>query len=430
MRGRIGALFAAVMVLGLFLGPGTGNAAVSSTPAAVPRLATSGTDGSVEQVRQLTVCNGVMYAVGIFTWVENGNSTIPVARNNAFAFSATAPYLVNAWNPNVNGLVDTVACDPDGSVLIGGQFTSAGGAANRNLAKLDAVTGGSIPFGLHPSGIVAHIEVVSGHTLVGGYFPGILTSVSPFTGLPDGYATPSFSGTYQYAYVAPNMTHISNMTPKSDASAVLITGVFTSVGGQHHEQVVRLNLARGPGAARVSAWDPTELEMHCAAFDPFYARDAAFSPDGAHIYVAATGYHLFDGPNGATPRTGPCDAAISYPSTEIRFAGHTWINYTGCDSLYSVAADPATVFFAGHERWANNPLDCDAPGPGAVAAQGLTELNPVTGSWQPGPNRGRGYGATDMVRTAAGLWVAGDNFKGTDTCNGQHGHMGICFFPN
>ena len=58
-----------------------------------------------------------------------------------FAFRATSPYTVWAnWNPNVNGPVDTVACATDGDIYIGGQFTTVGGAAVRNLAKVSPAT--------------------------------------------------------------------------------------------------------------------------------------------------------------------------------------------------------------------------------------------------------------------------------------------------
>src|ERR1700712_2029406 len=103
MRIRPSSIVAAGLLLwATLLVPGTAGAAVSSAPAAVPRIANSGTDGSVEQVRQLTVCNGVMYAVGSFSLVANGTSATPIARRNAFAFSVSAPYLINGWNPNVN----------------------------------------------------------------------------------------------------------------------------------------------------------------------------------------------------------------------------------------------------------------------------------------------------------------------------------------
>jgi hypothetical protein len=419
-------------VIGLIFGaltlvPGVASARVSSTPAPTPQLGTSGTDGTVEQVRQIIQCGTTMYAVGRFTQVKDAGSTALIARNNAFAFSATAPYRVTAWNPNVVGAVETAACGTDGSILLGGAFSRVGGVSNKNMAKVSATTGAPLPFALHPASQVSHIEVVRGHLLVGGDFVGALLSVSPVTGQSDGYGLPAITGAYQYGGVTGLKTRIHNMNVRADGGAVLMAGVFTSVGGQRHEQLFRLNMT--PGAATVSAWAPTELEQHCETVQPFYARDATWSPDGTTIYTATTGYKPYRGSTSA-PRTGPCDAVIAYPATEIRFSGHRWINYTGCDSLYSVAADATTVYAGGHQRYASNPLGCDAPGTGSFVQPGLGEFEPANGDHQPGPNRGRGIGATDLLRTAAGLWIASDNAQNTASCAGRSGHMGICFLPN
>ncbi len=151
--------------------------------------------------------------------MKNPNSAALIARNNAFAFSATAPHTITAFDPNVNGQVDTVACGTDGSVLLGGTFSDAGGAANRNLAKVDATTGASMPFAFHPGGRVAHMEVVTDqagvrHLLVGGYFAGYLDSRNPVTGADDGYGTPTVSGNYDDPDWSPagHATRIWNMT--------------------------------------------------------------------------------------------------------------------------------------------------------------------------------------------------------------------------
>ena len=78
---------------------------VSATPAAgTPQLASTGT---TQQIRQLVQCGGTMYAVGSFTQIKKGATTY--ARNNAFSFSATAPFTVTSWNPNVNGIVNSIA---------------------------------------------------------------------------------------------------------------------------------------------------------------------------------------------------------------------------------------------------------------------------------------------------------------------------------
>jgi hypothetical protein len=445
---RIGtAVVAALAFLAVVLVPGSAGARVSSTSAPTPQLATSGTDGSIEEVVQLTQCGQTMYAVGAFTLVRNAGQSALITRNNAFAFSAVAPYRVTNWNPNVNGRVETVACGTDGSVFLGGSFSNAGGAANRNLAKVNATTGASMAFSFHPAGRVQHVEVVRDaanvlHLLVGGYFTGLLDSRNPVTGADDGYGTPAFSGTYQFEGVSGHSPRVHNMSvypaPYQQGSttvnpAVLLTGVFTSVGGQHHEQVVRLNLTAG--AATVSPWTPTELFAHCIGRQPFYAQDAAWAPDMSRIYVVTTGFRLASEqalPPAQRPqaRTGPCDATIAYPTAENTFNGHTWINYTGCDSLYSVAADAETVYSGGHQRWVSNGNGCDRQGPGARFQPGLSEVDATNGAYQPGPDRGRGLGAKDLLRTSAGLWIASDNQANTARCAGTANRMGICFLPN
>nr|MBA2559607.1 hypothetical protein [Propionibacteriales bacterium] len=79
---------ALVAALGLvFAGPAlgvAGDGSVSATAATfTPTLATNGTDGSVEQIRQLVPCGSDMYAVGRFTSIKQGATTY--TRNNAFS---------------------------------------------------------------------------------------------------------------------------------------------------------------------------------------------------------------------------------------------------------------------------------------------------------------------------------------------------------
>ncbi len=169
--------------------------------------------------------------------------------------------------------------------------------------------------------------------------------------------------------------------------------------------------------------------------EPFYIQAAAWSPDDSTIYIGTTGYHPNNWPVGQTPRNGLCDAAAAFPATQGPVLS-LWINYTGCDSLYSAAADANAAYFGGHERFSMNSQDCDELGPGAYNAPGMEGLSPATGALYTDPtgtvgyySRDRGDGADDMLATSAGLWIASDNDGGSQMCGGVQNLSGICFLP-
>ncbi|MEJ7706374.1 MAG: hypothetical protein WKF82_03260 [Nocardioidaceae bacterium] len=169
------------------------------------------------------------------------------------------------------------------------------------------------------------------------------------------------------------------------------------------------------------------------------------------VYVSTTGYKAANGIGYQTfePRgdltatyTNICDAAAAYPSTPATVR-HDWIDYTGCDSLYSVAADSFAVYTGGHQRWADSPIQCDGNGNGTkVDSPGMSGLTLAGDSiLDPGKvspdgdlvnkySKGRGLGADDMVITSAGLWIASDNAQNVDACGKTstggvaHGHTG------
>jgi hypothetical protein len=405
---------------------------VSSTPASgTPQLNTTGT---TEQVRQLAQCGSTMYAVGSFTSIKRFSTVY--ARNNAFSFGAVSPFKVTAWNPNVNGVVNSVAFSADSSVAyLGGQFTAVGGTAVKNIAAVSTSTGAVITTFAHSaSGQVETLLRVGSHLLTGGYFTAIngssanpyFTSLNTTTGKDDGFLHLAISGNYQFPGVSSNATRVFNQQLSHGGTLDLVEGDFTSVGGQPRQQIFMLNVSGG--TATVTPWTSAEFNGSCATVEPYYVQAASWSPDDSRIYIATTGYHPYNEPTGSFPRTGLCDAAAAFPATQASVS-HLWINYTGCDSLFATAADASTVYIGGHERWASNPSGCDFAGPGAIAAPGMAGLSPATGALTFNPTRDRGLGADDMLLTSAGLWIASDNLDGSSRCGGVYGFAGICFLP-
>lgn len=300
--------------MGLVAGPASAaTGPVSSTPAAgTPQLATTGT---TEQVRQLAQCGGTMYAVGSFTSIKRYSSTF--ARDNAFSFSATSPYMVTSWNPDVNGVVNSVAFSPDCSTAyLGGQFTSIGGTAVKNIAAVSTSTGAVIStFGHSTNGQVETLQYYNGHLLTGGYYTSInnntsdpyMTSLNPSTGKDDGFVQLKISGNYQFPGVGSNPTRVYNQQLSNSGTLDLVEGDFTSVGGQARQQMFMLDLSGA--TATVTGWTSPELNTNCNYNEPFYAQAAAWSPDDSTIYVATTGYkppaHLLGQPRGPGRVTRP-----------------------------------------------------------------------------------------------------------------------------
>jgi hypothetical protein len=411
---------------------------VSALPATnTPHL--PATSKTTQQIRQLVQCGGMMYAVGTFSSIIKGSTTY--TRTDIFSFSATSPYTVTSWAPSVTGSTET---DEDGSdaintiafssgncadAYIGGNFTKINGTSVADIAEISTSTGNVVTsFGHSASGTVDTILGIGGHLLVGGTFAKIngasisyMVSLNPATGANDGFMNLPIKGSQVY-----------NQQLSHGGTLDLVEGVFTSVGGAARKQMFMLNV--GGSTATVTGW--TSPTMNIACTEGFWARGAAWSPNDSTVYVATTGYHEpGTSTHGPRPKGSPCDVAMALPATQSS-VNPTWINQTGCDSLYAAAADTKAAYFGGHERYSMNPEACDTLGAGGYNAPGMEGLDPANGDLYVNKagsagyySRARGLGADDMLITSAGLWIASDNFDDSQMCGGADGLAGICFLP-
>ena len=232
-----------------------------------------------------------------------------------------------------------------------------------------------------------------------------MASLSASTGKDDGFVRLNISGNYRYPGVGP-ATPPARTTSNSATAGHWTWWRVTSPrsAGDHGS---RSSCSTSADHGRPSQLDIDRFQRALLVLEPFYTRAASWSPDDSIIYTATTGFHLCN-LAGSYPLTGICDTAAAFPATQAT-VNHRWINYTGCDSLYSTAAGPATAYFGGHERWSQNPNGCDFQGRGGISAPGMEGLSPTNGRLTFNPTRSRGLGADDMLLTSAGLWIASDN---------------------
>jgi hypothetical protein len=382
------------------------------TPSLVPH---SGPQTAV--IRQLVECDGTMYAAGLFNTISSHGKAY--SRHGAFSFSARSPYQMTSWNPDVQGEVNSIAlADHCSRAWLGGTM---------GLIEVSTSTGRRVA-GFRPD-ISDEVDTVidwHGHLLTGGDFPGYYFSLNPATGRHDGF----LAGLDIHGSEPPGgyPTRVHNQQLSPSGRRMLVEGNFTRVAGHARRQIFMLNLDARP--ARLTAWYSSEFNGQCIRHESFYIRSAAWSPDGSRVYIASTGEHALNWDR-HSPQIGLCDVVAAFPST-WKPVDNIWRNFTGCDSLYSVAATASAVFAGGHQRWIDNRDGCNGPGPGAIPDPGLEGL---TTAGAPELSAGRARytmskaNADDMLITGAGLWIASTNRFNSDTCGPAVGHSGICLLP-
>ena len=321
---------------------------VSANPAnwtpKLPNLATNTATYAFAQI------GSTMYAAGQFTSV-NG-----VARTNIVAFNATTGALTS-FKPNVNGAVWGLAPSPDGKLFVGGHFTSINGVSRRGVAKIDPVTGAVDPTFLSPlNGNVSDLKYACGRVFVGGWFTKKLAALNPTTGADTGYLNLGISGSVSSSSGA---THVYRFAVSPNCSRLVGIGNFTTVAGKARYRAFMVALGTTSGS--LDAWYYQPLTKRCASSSvPAYLRGVDFSPDGSYFVIDGTGYVPLSGDLFVTI----CDAAARFETSITSPTRPTWINYTGGDTLHSVAVTGVAVYVGGHQRWLDNPYGRDSAGTG------------------------------------------------------------------
>jgi len=155
--------------------------------------------------------------------------------------------LDTAFNPNADDIVFSIAVQPDGRVLVGGRFTNIGGQPRNHIARLDATTGLADSFNPNASNFVFSIALQSdGKVLAGGQFTNIGGQTRGRIARlnPDGSLDTAF---------APNANERVFSVAMQPDGRVLAGGLFTDIGGQPRSRIARLDQTAG---AADPTWNP------------------------------------------------------------------------------------------------------------------------------------------------------------------------------
>ncbi len=191
--------------------------------------------------------DGKVLIGGDFTSVAP-NGGAPVTRNRIARFNPDGT-LDSAFDPNADASVYAIALQADGKVIAGGFFWYVGGQPRSNVARLDALTGSpdSFNFNAQTSGDLVRVIAVQpdGKVLVGGSFAAIggqlRNNMARFD--PTTGQCDSFN---------PNANgEVRSITVQADGK-ILAGGGFTTIGGQIRNHIARLDATN----ALADSFDP------------------------------------------------------------------------------------------------------------------------------------------------------------------------------
>jgi hypothetical protein len=176
--------------------------------------------------------DNAIYVAGSFNTIGVGGT----ARNNLAALDRTIG-IATAWNPNVNGQLNTVAV-VDGRIYAGGSFTQVDGENRERLAELDpaATVAGDYLLSWDPgaNSVVNVVAPAGSGVYVGGSFYRIANRAASFSALfTDPPITPPTASANTATDVGPISATLNGAVNASDSSTTVSFEWGATAGGPY-----------------------------------------------------------------------------------------------------------------------------------------------------------------------------------------------------
>jgi uncharacterized delta-60 repeat protein len=194
--------------------------------------------------------------------------------------------LDSTFDPNANSVVNTIALEADGHILVGGAFTSIGPFPHSHIARIDPTNGVAPAFGATANGPVFSIAIqTDGKILLGGFFTSAggqprnnIARIDRSTGAADSF-NPNANDVVRTILVQPDRQ-------------ILVGGAFAgpnSIGGQSRNFIARLD----PITGLADSFDPNASDI---------VVSLAIQADGK--ILIGGGFSSAFGTTGGQPRNG------------------------------------------------------------------------------------------------------------------------------
>ncbi len=150
------------------------------------------------------------------------------------------------YNFGSNAPVHALAVQPDGKILVGGNFTSIGGQLRNKMARLSVYGPADLTFDPNSNALVRSIIVqADGNILVGGDFTYIGNQTrNRIARLNTDSAKADAFNPNAYITIPPNPCSVNSIALQTDGN-ILVIGDFTTIGGRLRNHIARLNTTTG-----------------------------------------------------------------------------------------------------------------------------------------------------------------------------------------